>query len=294
MPPYAILALLGAVGYSLGSLFNKQAMEGGCGAFRVTAFTIWATALLLIPFAFLYPEPPPLHLWIQPLVAGICFSIGSFFFILALHTGDLRIVAPITGAKPILNALLVWALLGVSVPAGVWIACALTAIALLVLRTPNVSTSHSFLRTAIITLLSSLSFAFCDTCFQQWAANWGVLRFAAITFSASATTIFVLTPFFATPWKQISCTAKRHLLTGAVLCAAPGLCIGLALGRYGHAPEVNVVYSTRALLSILTVRFLGRWIGSSEHKAPRHVLLRRLAGTVILMAALMLVIFGAK
>lgn len=292
MPPYILLGILAAVGYSIGGLFNKQSMAEGCGLFRTTAFTIWATALLLLPFLFMSSEPIPWNLWIQPLTASVLFFSGSLFFILALRTGDLSIVGPLSGAKPVLNAVLVSTLLGVHVPASTWMACGLTAVALVVIRTPNASTSHSFLRTAAMTLGSAVSFALCDTCFQQWAQGWVVLRFASITFSIAALAAFALIPLFSTSWAQLSRKAKTFSLTGAAFCATSGLCMGLALGRYGHAPEVNIAYSSRAVLSIIAAWGLGRLIGSREHQISRGVLLRRLAGTAILTAALALVIFG--
>ena len=293
LPPYFFLALVSAVAYSVGALFNKQAMAGGCGPYRVTAFSIWFAALLLFPFAFMYSDPLPLNEWYQPLVAAVCFSFGSTFFILALRTGDLSIVAPVSGIKPILNALLVAALLGVTVPVTTWIACGLTALALVILRTPNTSTSHSFLRTTLITLLAVFSFALCDTCFQQWAKGWGVLRFAAITFTTASLAATAMIPFFSTPWKRMSRPAKNHVLAGSAFCALPALCMGLALGRYGHAPEVNVIYSTRAVFSVIAVWLLGRKIGSIEHTAGRGVLLRRLAGAAVLMGAIVLMLFGS-
>lgn len=294
IPPYFLLALISAIAYSVGGLFNKQALAGGCGLYRVTAFTIWASTLLVLPFIFLYDEPLPLHLWFQPLTAAICFSSGFTFFMLALRTGDLSVVAPVSGIKPVLNALLVSILLGISVPATTWVACILSGIALLTLRTPNSTTSHSFLRTTIIVVLSVFSFALCDTCFQHWAQHWGILRFGAITYSISSLAALALTPLFDTPWKQITRSAKNHVLIGCSCCAVPSLCMALALGRYGHAPEVNVIYSTRAIFSIGIAWLLGRHIGNVEHTAGRTVLIRRVAGALILLTAIVLILSGNR
>jgi uncharacterized membrane protein len=292
MPVYIVLALIAAAAYSIGGLFNKQAIAGGIGQVRITAISAWAPALALIPSFFLYSDPMPLHLWYQPLIATLCFSSGITFFMLALRTGDLSIVAPVSGIKPIMNALLVSVLLGIDVPLATWIAGGLTLIALTVLRTPNRSTHHSFVRTAAITMTAVFSFALCDTCFQKWAADWGVMRFAALTFGIASIAALGLIPFFNKPWKQLNHTVRAHTLIGAVFCAMPAFCMAYALGTYGHAPEVNVVYSSRALISILVVRFLGRWIGSSEQHIPRAVLIRRIIGTAILTVAVALVIFG--
>lgn len=294
IPPYAILALIAAAGYSLGSLFNKQAMAGGSGWFRVTAFTVWGTFLSVLPFAFFYSEPLPLHLWFQPLVAAVLFIGGQILFVLSLRTGDLSIVAPVSGVKPVLNALLVAALLRTAVPPATWIACFLTAAALVILRTPNTTTAHSFVRTAVITLLSSFCFALCDTCFQAWAGGWGVLRFSALVFGAASLGVCALIPFFVTPWGQMTRPARRHSLAGAVFCALPGLCMSFALGRYGRAAEVNVIYNTRAVISILAVHYLGAHIGSIEHHISRRVLIRRILGTAVLMLAVGLVLFASR
>ena len=293
MPPYILLALFAAVAYSIGGLFNKQAIAGGAGQVRITAISAWSPALVLIPSFFLYSDPMPLHLWYQPLLATLCFSSGISFFTLALRTGDLSLVAPVSGTKPILNALLVSVLLGVDVPLSTWAAGGLTLIALTVLRTPNRSTQHSFVRTAAVSLMAVFSFALCDTCFQKWAAGWGVMRFGALTFGIASIAALGLIPFFNTPWKQLSRTVRSHTGIGAVFCAIPAFCMSYVLGTYGHAPEVNVVYSSRALISILAVRCLGRWIGSSEHGISRAVFVRRLIGTAILTAAVALVIFGS-
>lgn len=293
MPPYAILALVAAAGYSIGSLFYKQAMMAGGGLFRVTAFLIWAVVLVTSPFALLPAPPLPLHLWYQPLIAGMLFLGGQLLFVLALRTGDLSVVGPVAGAKPILNALLVSTLLGVSVPSGTWAACILSAIALLILRSRNASTAHSFTRTAAITLASAFSFALCDTCFQEWARHWGPMRFSAITFASAGLGACLYIPFFGTRWATLSPIARKHLLLGAFFCAVPPLLMGYALGRYGHSPEVNVIYATRSLLSILVVRFLGRWVGSSEQHVSHAILWRRICGAAILMIAVILVLLPA-
>ena len=293
MPPYALLALTAAIGYSVGSLFYKQAMYNGSGLFRVTAFLMWAVVLVTAPFGFLPAPELPTHLWYQPLVAGFLFLSGQLLFVWALRSGDLSIVGPVAGAKPILNALLVSVLLGVSVPSKTWLACLLSAVALIILRSRNASTTHTFLRTATITLASAFSFALCDTCFQEWAQHWGPIRFSALTFASAGLGACIYIPFFGTSWKDLSRPARKHLLLGAFFCALPPLLMGYALGRYGHAPEVNVIYATRAILSIAVVRFLGPWVGSREQDVSAAVLWRRLLGAAILLMAVLLVLWPA-
>ena len=291
MPAYAYFALIAALGYGVGSLFSKQAMAGGSGLFRVTAYSTWTLAVLTQPFVWTTPEPLPVELWFQPMVAGLFFLGGQLLFILALRTGDLSVVGPVAGAKPIINALLVSLLLGLHVSAFTWLACMMAAGALLVLRSPNASSAHSFGRTAGITLLSALSFALCDTCFQEWAPTWGPMRFSGLAFACSALGALVYIPFFNPRWTALSRTARRHLLLGAAFGAVPGVLMGYALGRYGHAPEVNVIYSTRAVWAIVAVRLVGPWIGSHEGTITRATLWRRLLAALILLLAVGLVVW---
>lgn len=290
MPPYALLALTAAAGYSIGSLFYKQALMNGGGLFRVTAFLIWAVVLVTAPFGLLPAPPLPLHLWYQPLIAGFLFLSGQLLFVLALRTGDLSIVAPVAGAKPILNAFLVSILLGVSVSLGTWMACLLSAVALGIMRSRNTSTAHSFLRTAGVTLASAFCFALCDTAFQEWARHWGPMRFSALTFSSAGLGACFYIPHFGASWSNLSRVARKHLLLGAFFCALPALLMSYALGRYGHAPEVNVIYATRAIMSIIVVRTLGPWVGSHEQHVPRATLWRRIIGAAILLLAVVLVL----
>lgn len=290
MPIYLVIAFVAAFAYSIGGLFNKQAISQGAGLMRIIAISAWTPAILLMPTVFLYSDPMPLHLWYQPLIASLFFSGGTTCYVIALRTGDLSIVAPVSGAKPIMNAVLVSALLGITVPATTWIAGALTLGALFIMRTPNHSTDHSFARTATITLMAIFGYALCDTSLMLWASAWGVTRFAVITFSIASIVALFLIPRFSGKWCDMTRSAKRNILLGAFFSSLPAVTMSYALGTYGHAPEINVVYASRALISIVIVFALGRWVGSSEQNMSRSAWVRRLIGAMVLTGAVLLVI----
>ena len=69
MPIYLFLALVGALAYGIGSIFNKQAMTEGCGVLRVFAAMTWTTTALLVPFVFLTKTAAPWHQFHQPVLA---------------------------------------------------------------------------------------------------------------------------------------------------------------------------------------------------------------------------------
>lgn len=291
MPVYLILALIAAVFYSIGSLFNKQAMANGCGPLRIYMLQAWSGALLLSPFLFA-GDPIPMSLWWQPVLAAMLWFGGSAIFVHTLRDGDLSIIGPVAGIKPVFNALLIALLLRIHVPLSTWLACGLAAIALFVMRTPSSFGSHSFKRTALQTLAAMFLYALTDICLQRWAPIWGALRFSAFLFLSGAILSLSLIPRFGKKFSDLSGPAKQFLFAGSFLICLPGICIGYAIGTYGHGAEVNVGYSLHVLFTLLIVWFLGRHIGNLEHTAGGKAFLRRLAGALILLVAVALVISG--
>ena len=292
MPIYLLLALLAALAYSVGSIFNKQAMTEGCGVLRVFASITWTTAAVLAPFVFFTKTAAPWHQFHQPVLAMLCWLAGATLWMSALRTGDVSLVAPVAGIKPVFNALLTALLLGAALPAGVWAACGLTALALLVMRAPVKKGNTPFLKTAGLMTGAVFCYALCDVCIQKWAGSWGALRFTGLMFLMASTLMLTLIPRFGRPYRDLTQPARRHLKTGMLIAVLPGVCMGLAIGRYGHAPEVNVMYSSQALWSVLLIWAFGRHIGNLEHTAGHGVMLRRLAGALILLTAIVLIISG--
>ena len=292
MPIYLFLALIAALAYGVGSIFNKQAMTEGCGVFRVFAAMTWTTTAILVPFVFLTTTAAPWHQLHQPVLATLCWLGGASLWMTALRTGDVSLVAPVAGMKPVFNALLTALLLGAALSPAIWAACGLTALALLVMRPPAKKGGTPFMKTAGLMTGAVFCYALCDVCLQKWANGWGALRFTGLMFLMASSLMFTLIPRFGLPYRELTLPARRHLKTGMLIAALPGVCMGLAIGRYGHAPEVNVVYSSHALWSVLLVWAFGRHIGNLEHTAGHHVMLRRLAGALILLTAIVLIISG--
>ncbi len=292
MPVYLVLAFIAALSYSAGSIFNKQAMTEGCGVLRVFASMTWTTTVILIPFLFLTKTAAPWPLFYQPVLATLCWLAGASLWMRALRSGDVSLVAPVAGIKPVFNILLTALLLGAAFPPSVWAACGLTALALLVMRAPETKGGDSFLRTAGLMLGAALCYALCDVCLQKWANGWGALRFMALMFLMASTLMIGLIPRFGRRYRDLSRPARRHLKTGMLIAALPGVCMGLAIGRYGHAPEVNVIYSSHALWSVLLVWAFGRHIGNLEHTAGHRVMFQRMAGALILLTAIAMIISG--
>ena len=292
MPVYLIYALIAAFGYSACALFSKRALEEGCSLWLMSTFIVEVAALAFIPLLFIGPAWPELSRWYQPALSALFLFGGIFFQVLALNSGDVSIVLPVTGIKPVINALLLTLLLRTEVSSATWIACVLVAVALFVMHSPNITTQSSFTKTVLLTFFSACLFALCDTAFQHYAHLWGAARFTALTSQLAGIACLIFMPRLRKRFFALTTVCRTHLLTSALFFLLPSFCMGYAIGRYGHAPEINVLYSSRALWSIVLVWGVGRFIGSREHKTSLTILLRRLAGAIILIAAAALVIYA--
>ena len=290
MPVYLWLALIAAVGYSLNSLFIKQALAEGCDRRWLPPAMLAPPGILLLPAVFLGgPWPAPTALW-QPLLASFFFLSGTLLTQNALRGGDVSLVGPLMGLKPVITALLLASLLRQPPPPVTWVAAALCALALFVMRTPNVMNSSSFLKTLLLSAGASTSFSLCDLTFQRFAASWPVMRFTAIAFLLAFGWSLFLVPSIPSRWRDIPRLARRHTIIAALCIMITVVCMAFAIGRYGHAAEVNVMYSSRALWTIVIVWLLGRHIGNREHTGGRSILIRRTAGAALLIASIVLVV----
>jgi len=162
--------------------------------------------------------------------------------------------------------------------------------ALLIMRTPNIDRRTPFSTTLFTMTGAMVLFSLNDTLFQYGGEKFGILRLIALVHLLAAFFCFSFRKRFEKPFCEISCKGRYFLLGGIAFFLVPTLLLPYAFGRYGNAAELNVLYSSRALWSIILVWVLGRHIGNREHLHSRTVFLLRLAGSLILMAAIVLVL----
>ena len=84
--------------------------------------------------------------------------------------------------------------------------------------------------------------------------------------------------------------AFRWILAGTLLMALQAVSMSWSLSRYGDAARINIVYSLRSLWGVLIAWSLARLLGGAEAEHGRRIMLTRLAGAVLLTAAVVLAI----
>lgn len=68
------------------------------------------------------------------------------------------------------------------------------------------------------------------------------------------------------------------------------LTVVYAIAVFGRATEMNVVYASRGLWSVIAVWLVGHWFHSRERALGKRVFQRRLLGASLLMVAIVIVL----
>ena len=84
----------------------------------------------------------------------------------------------------------------------------------------------------------------------------------------------------------------RPLLLSSLLIAAQALSMSFALGRFGDATRINIIYSLRGLWAIGLAWTLGRMLQTDEAQLPPRILLLRLIGALLLTASVIVALTG--
>jgi hypothetical protein len=82
--------------------------------------------------------------------------------------------------------------------------------------------------------------------------------------------------------------ATKPLLLAAGFMAAQGLSVTYALGQFGDATRINIVYSLRGLWSVLFAWIAARCFAKSGSGMSRSTLLYRFIGAVMVTLAILI------
>lgn len=290
MEVYYIIPLANAVLYTLGTMCLKRSTNDGVGPWRTTFFCNFALFLVAQPFWF-FGEP--LESWTQllmPFLISVTFFSGQLLGFLAIHKGDVSLVTPLMGTKPVFVALLVSVLLAETLTVSVWLGAVLSAVAIVLMRGQSPAEKRRVLPSIVLGLLCSLCYAMNDVLTQRFGAVLGFEKLVASTYSFCMLWSLSLFPLFKSPISLISRQAWGWLAGGSGLMAAQALAMAYVLSVYGRATAVNVLYSSRGIWSVVLVWFIGHWFSNRERALGTGVMGRRLAGSMLLLVAIIVVV----
>lgn len=289
--PTIVYPFLAALLYAFGALALKRSSEYGIGLWRTT-FVANLIVAVLFSTLWLFGGPPIERelLW-QPGVIALCLFAGQISQFLALEKGDVSVAVPVFGLKVVLVALLAPFLTGDHIDARLWVACVLSVFGLTFLNRSGGGTSPRGLG---ITLAAggfgAVCFAVFDVLVQKWGPHWGAGRLLPCVFWINAILSFGLVFRFSAPLSAIRPPAWRWLCGGSIVLGLQSIAFVSTLAIHGQAASANVVYASRGLLSVVMVWLVGHWFRNQEQHLGGRVLRWRLAGALLMMAAIVLVV----
>jgi drug/metabolite transporter (DMT)-like permease len=289
-PAHLLFPLASSVAYVFAMLFFKRSGDWGVGVWRTAFVSNITIGFAFAPFWLLGGHDQPVTLLWQPLLVALLFLSGQIFSFLSLHYGDVSVGTPVMGLKIVLVALGSALLLPDPIPAIWWIAAALSTVAIVLLSRGDSRPRHSVGRTVFTAALGAASFALFDVLVQKWSPAWGVGRFLPITCGTLAVLSFGFVPFFKARLRAIPLHAWRWLGGGSLLLALQSSMFVYAIGAYGDATAMNIVYSSRGLWSVVAVRLIGHWFANEEQTLAPAILRSRLTGAFLILAAITLVV----
>jgi drug/metabolite transporter (DMT)-like permease len=287
-PFQIILPLASAVVYVAAALFLKKASEAGAGVWRTTRWCNLVTALLFAPLWLLGGSLPPASLWWQPAVVALLFMSGQVLTMVSLRIGDVSVVTPVMGLKIIMVALMTAALLSERLATELWVAAGLSSAGIALLNFSRPAADKPLGPTILTAILAAASYALFDVLVQKWAPVWGAGRFLPVMMGMAALYTLVIRPP-AGESAALSKKAARWRLCGAFCLGWQAVMLVSSIAVYRHAPVANVLYSSRGLWSVLVVWLAGHWLGGSESRHSGRVFAWRLAGALLLTAAITVV-----
>lgn len=283
-----LLPALSALIYALGAHLFKLSM--GVGPWRVTFLCNITMAVTYAPLLLLAGQPPGGGRWFEPMLAGALFFLGQVYTFRALQAGDVSVATPVMGTKVLFVTVLGALLTAQKIPSSTWTAAILTTIAVALLGIGKPSQRGRTARTILLASASAFFFAATDVLVQKWAPAWGAFLFIPVLFATSALLSVSLIPKFSASLRTIPALTWKTLAPGCLLIALQALGMAVTLAVFGKAPEANVIYSTRGLWSVVLVLIAARHLDAGERTLTRGTLFARLAGSLLLVAAVALVV----
>jgi len=276
-------------------MLAKQAIVRGASPWTGTFFGNLWLALIWAGVAIVRGEVIPVEAWDDAALIGLLFVLGQLFTYLAFQFGDVSVATPVFGVKVLIVAALTSLLARINVPGIVWVAGAMACVGIILIQwsggrsETDTAPSHRGL-----TIMLALGAAFClslfDVCLQTWAGSWNSYSFLPVMFGAAGVLSLVFLPKVDSPKRLRELKATKWMLGGTLLMAVQAMSMCFSLAEFGDAPRINIVYALRGLWGVILAWLLARTLGTNEATLSKSVMLRRLAGALLLTAAVLMAI----
>lgn len=274
--------------YTLAALCVKRSSIAGVDPWKTTVVWNGLLALVSLPCWFVADPPGDLRSLIIPLLMSFAFFLGQLLNVLAIQKGDVSLVTPILGTKIVFVGVLAIVFLEDEIGILVWTGALLAVLGIFLMRGNTHTERKRLLPSIILGLVSALSYGAFDVAMQKFGSDAGYAQTVSRTFLFTFLWSLLLIPKWKSSEQGIDMNTWYWLLGGGVLQAGQAMAFVYVLTTYGDATRVNVLYSSRAFWSILLVWVIGHWFSNTERHLGKAVFSRRLAGSSLLVVAIIL------
>lgn len=279
--PVVFVCAAGAASlYAAGSLQIKRSLIEGATKRRAIAVTNIAMALWALPLFFISRGDFELTAWLTAVGAGVALFLGRILSLKSLEVGDLSIVGPLLGMKTLLVAVFSFATGQKELTTWLWIAAILATLGVVLIQRGPRKFTKNRREAAYYAGGASILFAACDILVVEARGQLGIGWLSPTLFM----TVALLVPFLGkhpSPPHE----ARKPMYLGSVIMGFQTSLVILFIGLTGQAVLINIVYSSRALWTVIIDRFYGRGEGVAAFFKWR------LAGAALLVTAIVIVIF---
>ncbi len=285
---HLLLPLFSSLLFVVGALFAKRAGNLGISPYTTTAFanTLLGSTWFIIGLTL---DAPIERSAVVPAIwIAFTFVLGQVCTYLAFQWGDVSLATPVFGIKIIIVAWLSAVMTQHAIAMPIWIAAVLAALGIAVIQKgPSSGTHVSMAKHRVfisisLAMLAASSLSLFDVGVQHYGRLFGAERFLSLMFVIAGLLSMGLLPLGSGLKKIRETGATKFLLLSALLMAGQAMSITYALGKFGDATRVNIVYSLRGLWSVGLVWILSRWLHSEEMRLPRTTMIYRLIGASLL------------
>lgn len=251
-------------------------------------------SLLFSVFWFFDSQAPDWSLLWQPAFIAVLYILGQSFILNAVSYGDVSVAAPVASSKVIIVPILLTVMGTAALSVITWLAAgmAMGGVILINYVVPKTGRKQVF-NTAALAFGAAFSFASFDVAVQTYSPAWGI-RLAPVSYWMVGLFSLALYPLIDAPKKIFSELPWKSLLIGCFLVAAQASLLVYALATANDAARINVVYSLRGLWGVVLAWALADWFGGNESSLPKNIMVARLGGALLLVAAVIITILETK
>jgi hypothetical protein len=136
-----------------------------------------------------------------------------------------------------------------------------------------------------LALLSATSLSLFDVGLQIWGKLYGAERFLPVTFIAAGILSCGFLPWSDSLGRLSQLGVVGPIVVSTLLIALQAMSMSYALGYFGDATRINIVYAMRGLWAVGFTWLLARSMGTAEAHLSRKIMLLRLLGAILLTLA---------